>query len=193
MLKEGVSVLFLRRPLTILVKGKIWRVVVVFLEVTFLENPDDLSDYEPETRVVVSAVLVVTDVLVSPSSVDTECYENVSLDSDWEFVEPRPFSFSKKRSSACAENQGEMSYEGSPVKAPPNTRRRMKPPTPQQFSHSSTDEGQWQADLEAQRSIWSTRERRVTAAMEKYLDKRDDMKVEVEALELLMDPEDSEV
>ena len=29
--------------------------------------------------------------------------------------------------------------------------------------------------------------------MEKYLDESDDMKVEVEALELLMDPEDSEV
>ena len=29
--------------------------------------------------------------------------------------------------------------------------------------------------------------------MEKYLDESDDMKVEIEALELLMDPEDSEV
>ena len=38
------------------------------------------------------------DVLVSPSAVVTECYEDVSLDSDWEFVEPQPFSFSRKRS-----------------------------------------------------------------------------------------------
>ena len=41
-----------------------------------------------------------------------------------------------------------MSYEGTPVKAPPNTRRRLMPPTPQQSSHSSTEERQWQADLE---------------------------------------------
>ena len=139
---------------------------------------------------VVSAVPVVTDVLVSPSSVVTECYEDVSLDSDWDFVEPQFFSFSKKRSSLCAENQGQMSYEGSPVKA--TSRRRMMPPTPQQISLSS-NESQSQADLEAQRSIWSTRERRVIAAMEKYLDESDDMKVEIKALELLMDPEDSEV
>ena len=39
----------------------------------------------------------------------------------------------------------------------------------------------------------STRERRVTAAMKHYLDKSADMKVEIEQLELLMDPEDSEV
>ena len=32
-----------------------------------------------------------------------------------------------------------MGYEGSPVKAPPNTRRGMMLPTPQQISHSSTD------------------------------------------------------
>ena len=69
----------------------------------------------------------------------------------------------------------------------------MKPPTPQQISFSSTDESQWQADLEAQRSIWSSRERRLIVAMGNYLDKSADMKVEIEELELLMDPEDSEV
>ena len=62
----------------------------------------------------------------------------------------------------------------------------------QQSSHSSTDDRQWQADLEAQ-SIWSTRESRVIAGLKSYLDKGDDMKVEIEALELLMDPEGSEV
>ena len=67
------------------------------------------------------------------------------------------------------------------------------PPTPQQISHSSTDESQWQADLEAQRSIWSTLERTVIAGMEKYLDKSDDMRVVIELSGLLMDPEDSEV
>ena len=114
---------------------------------------------------VVSVVLVVPDVSVSPSSVVTECYEDVSLDSDWE---SQSFSFSKKRSSVCAENQGEMSYEGSTVKALPSTRRRMMPPTPQQISLFSTDESQWQADLEAQQSIWSTKQRSVIAAMEKW-------------------------
>ena len=103
-----------------------------------------------------------------------------------------PFSFSNKRSIVCAENKGEMSYEGTPVKVPPSTRRRMMPPT-QQISHSSTDVSQWRADLEAQQSIWSTRERLVIAAMNDYLDNSDDMKVEIEALELLMDPEDSEL
>ena len=72
-----------------------------------------------------------------------------------------------------------MSYEGSPVRAPPTLRRRMMPPTPQQISLSSTDESHWKADLEAQRSIWRTRERRVIAAMEQYLDESEDMKVEI--------------
>ena len=33
--------------------------------------------------------------------------------------------FSKKRSIVLEENQGETGYEGTPVKARPNTRRRM--------------------------------------------------------------------
>ena len=70
---------------------------------------DDLPDCELETRTVVSAMLVVTDVLVSPSSVATECCEDVSLGCDWEIVEPQSFSFSTKRASVCAENQGDGS------------------------------------------------------------------------------------
>ena len=57
-----------------------------------------MSDCEPEPRTGVSAVPVVTGVLVSPSSDVTKCYEDASLDSDREFVEPQSFSFSKKRS-----------------------------------------------------------------------------------------------
>ena len=140
-----------------------------------LENPHDLSDCELETRTEVSAVLVVTDVLVSPSSVVTECWDGVSLDSDWEFVEPQSFSFSKKRSVVWKENRGEMSYRGTPVKALPNTRRTMMPPTPQQSSHSSMDEREWQAETEVQGSIWSARERTVLAMMENYLDKSDEL------------------
>ena len=90
-------------------------------------------------------------------------------------------------------NQGEMGYEGSPVKAPPNTRRRMTPPMLQQISFSSTNGRQWQADLEEQRSIWSSPERKVIAAMDNYLEKSDDMKVEIAALELLMGQEEAEV
>ena len=51
-----------------------------------------------------------------------------------EFVEPQFFSFSKKRSIVWVENREEMSYEGTPVKAPPTSRRRMMPPTPQQLA-----------------------------------------------------------
>ena len=47
--------------------------------------------------------------------------------------------------------------------------------------------------MEAQGSIWSDRERTVIARMENYLDKSDDMKLEIEVLELLMGPEDSEL
>ena len=82
----------------------------------------------------------------------TECCEEVSSDADWEFVGPQPFSFSKKRSNVW-EDRGEMSYEGTPVKAPPNTRRRMMPPTPQESSHSSSEEMQWRAEMEVQGSI----------------------------------------
>ena len=64
------------------VKGKIWRVVVVFLRSDLLKNPDDLSDCELETRTDVSAVPDVIVVTVSFSSVVTECSEDVSLDSD---------------------------------------------------------------------------------------------------------------
>ena len=136
---------------------------------------------------------VVNDALVSPSSAVADMRGGVSSDSDGDVAEPQAFSFSEERSFVCAETQGEMSYEGSPVQAPPSTRRRVMPPTPQHISHSSTNESQWQADLEAQQSIWSTRERKVMAGMENYLDEGADMKVEIEALELLIGPEDSEV
>ena len=69
----------------------------------------------------------------------------------------------------------------------------MMPPTPQQSSHSSTEEMQWQEEMEVQARIWSARERTVIAKMENYLDNNDDMKVEVGELELLMGPEVSEV
>ena len=81
-----------------------------------------------------------------------------------------------------------MSYEGTPVKAPPNTRRRMMPPTPQQCSHSSIEERQWQAEMEVQESFWSARERTVIAKMESYLDKSYDVRVAFRELEHLCGP-----
>ena len=62
-----------------------------------LEELDELSDCESVSRSVVSAVLVVSDVFVSLSSVVTECSDDLSLDLGWEFVESQLFSFSKKR------------------------------------------------------------------------------------------------
>ena len=43
------------------------------------EKPEDLSDFEPDTRVVVPVVLDVTGVPVSPSSVVTEFCEVFSV------------------------------------------------------------------------------------------------------------------
>ena len=60
------------------------------------------------------------------------------------------------------------------------------PPTPQQSSHSSTDERQWQAEMEVQGSSRFARERTVIAKMEQYLN-------ESEEVELLLGPEDSKV
>ena len=98
-----------------------------------------------------------------------ECYKDVSLDNDWEFVESQSFS-AQKRSIVWEENRGEMSYEGTPVEALPNTKRRMMPPTPQQTSHSSTGERQWQAEMEC-KEVFGVRERTVIAMMKNYLTK----------------------
>ena len=104
-----------------------------------------------------------------------------------------PFSFSKRRSLVCVENQGNRSYEGTPEKAPPASRRRTMPHTPQQSSHSSIEAMQWQNEMEDQESLWSARERSVVARMEQYLNASDCMKLEIDELELLLCPEDSEV
>ena len=74
-------------------------------------------------------VLDVMDVHVSPSSVVTELRMVFSCCSDWEDVEPQSFSFSKKRAHCCTVTQEEMRYESSQVKAPPLSRRRIRPPT----------------------------------------------------------------
>ena len=86
---------------------------------------------------VVLALFDVAVVLVSPSSVVTEVCDGFSLGSDWEFVEPQSFSFSKMRARVWTATQEEMRYESSHGKAPPLSRRRMMPPTPLQNSYSS--------------------------------------------------------
>ena len=118
--------------------------------------------------------------------------EQDGLDSDWELVEPESFSFSRKRPVVCAKKQQDMSYEGTPVKAPP-TSRRMMPPTPQQSSYSSIEATEWQTEMEDQGSGWNARERTVIANMEQYLNDSDYLKLEIEELELPHGPEDSEV
>ena len=45
--------------------------------------------------------------------------EGVPLDSEWDFVEPQSFSFSKKRNFDCLEEQEDMNFEGTLVKVPP--------------------------------------------------------------------------
>ena len=127
-----------------------------------------LSDGDPEDWACVSVVptvLVVT-VLVSLSSVVTAILEGVSMQSDWEFFEPQSSSSSRERSFVWADSQEEMSYEGSPVKALPASRRRMIPPKPQQSSHSSIEDMQWQTEMEVQGSSWNAGESTVTARLE---------------------------
>ena len=65
-----------------------------FLWRDLLEKLEDLSDFEPDTRVQVHMVLDVTDVLVSHSFVVTEFCDGFSCYSDWKDVVPQSFSFS---------------------------------------------------------------------------------------------------
>ena len=111
--------------------------------------------------------------------------------SDWEFVEPQSFSCSEKRAHSRTVAQEEMRFEGSPVKAPPLSRRRMTPPTPLQNSYSSFEEEQGHFDVEDQ--IESARDRTVIARTKQYLEKSESIKVEIEELESLLGPDDSDV
>ena len=57
-------------------------------------------------------------------------------------------------------------------------------------SSSSSSGRQWQAGVEDQRATWSSSERKVTGAVKDDLERCDDIKVDVEALECLMEPEE---
>ena len=89
---------------------------------------------------------------------------------DWEFVEPQSFSFSRKRAHCCTITQEEMRYGSTQVKAPPLSRRRMRPPTPLQNSNSSSGEEQGRCEVEDQ--MWSARERTIIARTKQYLEER---------------------
>ena len=108
-LKEDVSVPFLWMPLISSVKG---RDLESCGSLSWEEGcgSEDLSDCELEARVHVSVVLHVTDVLVSPSSVIIGFCNGFSFCSDWGFVEPQPFSFSKKRARSWTVTQEEMRF-----------------------------------------------------------------------------------
>ena len=95
--------------------------------------------------------------------------------SDWEFVEPQSF-FSKKRAHCGTDTQEEMRYKGSPVKAPPLSRRRVIPPSPVQNSYTSfvRDHGRY----EEERRGWNARERTIIARIKQYLERSFSVKVQ---------------
>ena len=68
------------------------------------------------------------------------------------------------------EDQGDVSYEGTRVTAPPASSLKIMPPTPQQSSQSPIEAMQWQTEVEDQASCsyekdfegehrWTARER----------------------------------
>ena len=65
----------------------------VFSWSDLVEDLGELLDCDPGTRMEGLVVQVVIDVLVSPSSVVTEFCDGVSLESDWELVEPQSLFF----------------------------------------------------------------------------------------------------
>ena len=87
-----------------------------------------LSDCVSEVS---SGVPVVTDVPVSPSSSVVVISAALASDSDSEFVEPQVFSFSKKPSIVCVENQEEMSHEGNARKSTTDIQKHSRARTRQ--------------------------------------------------------------
>ena len=77
------------------------------------------------------------------------------------------------------------------MKAPPLSRRRMIPPTPLQNSYSSFEEEQGHFEVEDQ--MWSARDRTIIAKTKQYLEESESLKVEIEELESLLGPDDTDV
>ena len=74
-----------------------------------------------------------------------------------------------------------------------STDGRNAQPTWQQNSSSSMSGRHWQVGLEEQRAAWSSSEKKVLGAVYNYLERSADVKVDIEALERLIEPEDEEV
>ena len=90
-----------------------------------------------------------------------------------------------------------MKFDGAPVKAPPASRRKSMPPTPQQSLQPSIEAMQLQMEVEDKENCscgmdyggehrWTARDSVVIARMEQDLDESDSLKVEVEDLKLLL-------
>ena len=122
----------------------------------------------------VSGVLVVLDVGEAAPSVVTVICGGVPSDSARDFVELQSFSFSKKHNFACVEEQEDMNYDGTLVKAPPCSKKRMRTPLPQQSPFSSMEEG----------SPWSAQERAAIANMQHYVGNSDCIKLEIGQVEV---------
>ena len=100
--------------------------------------------------------------------------------------------FSRQRAQCCTDTQEEMRYEGSPVKAPPLSRRRMTPPTPLQNSYTSfvRDHGRIRSGMAED----GFREKEQSSRGHNSFWKEATVwKVTVDALEDLLGPEDVDV
>ena len=106
----------------------------------------DLCGCVPEVS---SGVLVVTDVLDSPSSL-VVMSEALLSDFDCEIVEPQSSSLARKRQAFLVESQEDMNHHGTPVKALPASRRKILPPTQQQGQQPSIEAMQLQMEMEDQ-------------------------------------------
>ena len=84
-----------------------------------------------------------------------------------------------------------MTYEVSPVKAHPLSRRRMTPHAPVQNSYTSFERDQ--GSYEEEGRGWNAREGTIIARTTQYLESSCSVKVWVEELEGLLGPEDVEV
>ena len=84
-----------------------------------------------------------------------------------------------------------MRYEGSPVMAPPLSRRRMTPPTPMQNSYTCfvRDHGRYKEEGKG----WDARERTIIARTKQFLERSYSVKVRVEELKGFLGPEDVDV
>ena len=84
-----------------------------------------------------------------------------------------------------------MSYERSPVITPPLSRRRMTPLTPVKNSYTFfvRDHGR----NEEEGRGWNARERTIVARTKQFLERSHSVKVQVEAFEALLGPEDVDV